>query len=142
MTNNNSVRFLHFRDVWDINDFDDLSEKPQIEGKGGATVAYRQEPNGSFSYAIAVCSERDNFNRRIGRDISLGRLVKGPAATVPENVIAGWAGHTGDDSRLDLGFELYMDELMFDKAGLRRVRRGKRKPKACDNQIECCCDCG
>ena len=141
MTNNNSVRFLHFRDVWDINDFDDLSEKPQIEGKGGATVAYQREPNGSFSYAVALCSDRDNFNRRIGRDISLGRLVKGPAVVVPEQSLNQWRQSVVNT---DIAFEFYMDELMGDRFGLYRVRRSKRKnkQKVCDNQAECCCDCG
>ena len=141
MTNNNSVRFLHFRNAWLCNDFDDIDDKPLIEGKGGATVAYRREPNGSFSYAVALCSDRDNFNRRIGRDISLGRLVKGPAVVVPEQTLDEWLEILDN---VDIAFEAYMDELMGDRFGLSRVRRSKRKnkQKVCDNQAECCCDCG
>lgn len=69
------VRFLHFRA------FETVLEGTEDGGvevdvpaaTGGATVAYVPEGVG-FRYAIAYCSERDNFNRRVGRVISKGRL--------------------------------------------------------------------
>lgn len=42
---------------------------------GGFTIAYRQHPNNSIEWNYARCNEQDNFSRKIGRDISVGRLV-------------------------------------------------------------------
>ena len=57
------VRFIHRR--------------PTIDGKitnsGGCTVAYREVDDG-IEYAVAYCSPRDNFSRKIGRAKAGGRL--------------------------------------------------------------------
>lgn len=42
--------------------------------KGGATVAYWQPEPGVVLYAVAHCSPRDNYNKKIGRAIAEGRL--------------------------------------------------------------------
>lgn len=54
----------------------------RIDPRGGETVAllYRQEQDPQTDAAVAtgtaVCSVNDNYNKRIGRDIALGRAVK------------------------------------------------------------------
>lgn len=67
------VYYLHLR--W--YDEDDLMPW------GGATFAYRciKEPNGHFVVNIGVshCCRCDNFNKRIGRDIALARLLTSPS---------------------------------------------------------------
>lgn len=60
------VKFLHYRVV----------ENGQVSCKGGATIAYVTGEEG-VSFAEAYCSQRDNYNRRLGRDIALGRLSSG-----------------------------------------------------------------
>ena len=46
---------------------------------GGATIAYR-EIDGGVEYAVALCSEKDHYNKKIGRQIARGRLeAKVPA---------------------------------------------------------------
>jgi hypothetical protein len=45
--------------------------------KGGETEARVYGPDDSLvALGIATCHERDNFCRRIGRDIALGRALK------------------------------------------------------------------
>ena len=45
-----------------------------IDGKGGATIAYREIGNNQIEFAIAKCHENDNFCKQIGRIKSEGRL--------------------------------------------------------------------
>lgn len=68
------VKFLHYRVV----------ENGAVEGKGGATVAYIEGENG-VSYGEAQCSFRDNYNRKLGRDIALGRLFSDKSDTFAGN---------------------------------------------------------
>lgn len=45
--------------------------------KGGETEARVFGPDDSLvAIGVATCHERDNFNRRIGRDVALGRALK------------------------------------------------------------------
>ena len=60
------VKFLHYRVV----------SGGQVEGKGGATIVFVAGEQG-VSFAEAYCSYRDNYNRRLGRDIALGRMAAG-----------------------------------------------------------------
>ena len=60
------VKFLHYRVVKD----------GQVEGQGGATIVFVTGEEG-VSFAEAYCSHKDNYNRRLGRDIALGRLAAG-----------------------------------------------------------------
>lgn len=55
--------------------------------KGGATVAY-EEIDGNLHFAVAVCSDRDNFCRRIGRAVASGRLKLGVSFSVPNPGLA------------------------------------------------------
>jgi hypothetical protein len=49
----------------------------QIQAKGGVTLASIFDSDGVIvAQALAACSPHDNFNKRIGRDISLGRALK------------------------------------------------------------------
>lgn len=44
------------------------------DGKG-FTIAFRADPDtNTIVFAKAQCSERDNFSKRIGRDVAEGRL--------------------------------------------------------------------
>lgn len=77
-----NIKFKHFRYLTD-------DEGQTFDTKGGTTVAFVDEtpekgdgqPH-TFRYAVAHCHEKDNFNRRIGRLISSGRLKKGMDQTL------------------------------------------------------------
>ena len=58
------VFFKHFRPV--ING--------KIDNRGGMTVAYTPRDGGGVKFAFACCHPGDNFNKRIGRVKSSGRL--------------------------------------------------------------------
>jgi len=53
------IRYRHFRDVYNEN--------------GGATVAYDYDKG---LFGIAVCSEKDRFSRKTGREIAEKRLMQ------------------------------------------------------------------
>lgn len=63
------VKFRHIRNyTLDA----DLSES--ISNMGGATICYKEvEPN-KIRFAVALCSDKDNFEKKKGRIISAGRL--------------------------------------------------------------------
>lgn len=48
------------------------------ETKGGTTRVELFDPDGEFPLAegVARCSPRDNYNKRLGRTIALGRAIK------------------------------------------------------------------
>lgn len=58
-------KFIHIRRFQD----------GQIQGKGGVTIAYEDLTNGCYMIAVAKCHEKDNFNKKLGRVKSKGRLL-------------------------------------------------------------------
>ena len=64
----NKIQYMHYRkyndDIWNT-----------ISSLGGATVAILPiEENNTAIIAIARCSSTEVFNKKIGRDISAGRI--------------------------------------------------------------------
>lgn len=57
--------FVHFRAI--------NQETGKLLSKGGATVYYNPVKPGVIAVGVALCSFKDNFNRKIGRRISSGR---------------------------------------------------------------------
>jgi hypothetical protein len=68
------------------------------DASGGMTIAYElsgiSDPH--VVYAVSRCSDRDNFNKRIGRVVATGRLARvgkcacipyDPAVSLPEQVV-------------------------------------------------------
>lgn len=56
-----------------------------IMAKGGITVAIVDD-NGKKTVAIALCSDKDNYSKKIGRKITLGRIY----SRVHENKTPEW----------------------------------------------------
>ena len=67
---NNEIGFHHIREYEILED-----NTRVVSGKGGMTVAFREVVPGLMEYTWAACNVKDNFSRRIGRDISSGRLL-------------------------------------------------------------------
>lgn len=150
MSNNNGVRFMHYRLV--------NPTTGTVEGRGGATVAYRLVTNvdghavgETVEYAVARCrlgpNGSDNFNRKIGRDISLGRLLKN-ANSVEFINVSSKVQADGDFAIRE--FENWMDGVMLQGGGgggdgyysipYYRVRKTKPKATQCgDNSCDCSC---
>lgn len=58
-------RFMHFRHT----------NNGQVNSRGGATVAYQVDKNNNVTkFAIARCSDKDNYCRKTGRNLANGRL--------------------------------------------------------------------
>ena len=79
-TSQNDVKFLHFREVQThgiVFDEDGPRRLTSINPRGGVTIAYRKNEDGTITYAPAMCSQKDNFERAAGRAISEMRLLNG-----------------------------------------------------------------
>lgn len=61
------MKYLHLRE---------RDRSGHIKPKGGVTVAYRQRDD-RVEFSVAKCSSNEHFCKRIGRDVSMGRMVKG-----------------------------------------------------------------
>lgn len=65
MSQNNNVKFLHFRYP---------SAKGGFESRGGRTVAYLETAPGEFRVGMSKCHTNDNFNKALARARAGGRL--------------------------------------------------------------------
>lgn len=71
--NTNNIKFLHYRRYDVDNEFYDV-----LSARGGVTFAYQLSEDGTqVAVAKARCNDTDNFDKRIGREISSGRLKVG-----------------------------------------------------------------
>jgi hypothetical protein len=48
----------------------------KVSPRGGWTEVRVLLPDGTLVRGTALCSEKDNFSKKIGRDIALGRALK------------------------------------------------------------------
>lgn len=71
----NKIQFIHRRPICTV--------AGHFSSRGGMTVAYRPG-DGFVEYSIAQCSSKDNFNKKLGRDIAAGRLEVGSARQIIE----------------------------------------------------------
>lgn len=64
-----STKFIHIRSFVGT----------RLQEKGGTTIAYDYNPDTHEArFAIAKCSHKDNYCKRIGRDVATGRLFNKP----------------------------------------------------------------
>jgi hypothetical protein len=71
------VKVLHSRKYYshilpDLSSDYDL----KIDPRGGHTKVVLTDPTGRTVESIAKCSTQDNYSKKIGRDIALGRALK------------------------------------------------------------------
>ena len=64
------VKFRHIRNY--MTDF--RTGENVISNMGGATIAYKEVGENKIRFAVALCSEKDNFSKKTGRTIAAGRL--------------------------------------------------------------------
>lgn len=73
------VRVKHYR----------LMSPYGIKPRGGKTVVEVTTPEGEGLTGMARCSRNENFNKRLGVRIALGRAFKDKITLVPEKNISG-----------------------------------------------------
>lgn len=73
------IRFAHIR----AQVFDPYTGEWHTLTKGGTTFCYQFLPDGKLRISKADCSLRDNYNRKIGRAVSQGRMETGRYIEVP-----------------------------------------------------------
>ena len=67
---NNKIKYIHLRAYY-------AAEGNIPDACGGATIAYKARSLEEVEYFIAKCYHKDHFNKKLGRLISSGRLIKG-----------------------------------------------------------------
>jgi hypothetical protein len=75
----NQIHYIHRR-----------KSSPLLAGPathGGMTVAYQEVKPGLIEYSLARCSTRDNFNKKLGREIATGRLASGKVETWADSTL-------------------------------------------------------
>jgi len=98
------TKFVHVRNyTWD----------GAVHPTGGHTIAYEYNPDTRVAaYAVAHCSPKDHYNKKIGRAVSSGRLGKSAATcNVPEGahvadaITRHWANDVivGDELQGEVG---------------------------------------
>jgi len=69
------VRVMHRRNHDTIRTID--GDYPEVSNFGGSTTIELTTPDGSITtIGKAICSDKENFNRRIGNSIALGRALE------------------------------------------------------------------
>lgn len=60
-----TVNFMHIRNT---------DQYGQVSNHGGITIAYREVSPTIIEFAVAKCSDKDNFNKAYGRAKAQGRM--------------------------------------------------------------------
>ena len=68
------VRVLHTRNYKKVQKIGGVFE--EISANGGLTRIEITTPSGENVYGEAVCSKEDNWNRKLGNSIALGRALQ------------------------------------------------------------------
>jgi hypothetical protein len=62
----------------------EMGELPTLAAKGGVTSCVLILPGGVEIYGTAQCNSKENYSKRLGRDISLGRALAQAEKEHPE----------------------------------------------------------
>lgn len=65
------VRVLHYREYIETQSFGGIRE--YLSPKGGSTQVIIDSPNGEHFIGEAICSKKENYNKKLGVRIALGR---------------------------------------------------------------------
>lgn len=69
------IKFLHRRNYQKLETLSGV--RLELDARGGATVAFEKSYSGKvIAVAVARCPYSQNFNKKIGRNVSSGRLEK------------------------------------------------------------------
>lgn len=72
------MKFIHVR-------VRDDSQVGGLSTKGGFTIGYKEIGESEdlvIEWGLAVCSPKDRYEKKLGRDVSTGRLVKGDTDSI------------------------------------------------------------
>lgn len=74
------IKFKHLRNASQaVHVGSGLVARQGINNLGGLTLAFEEKTDGSFEVGAALCSKKDNFCYRVGRDKAIERLRSTPA---------------------------------------------------------------
>lgn len=78
-------RFLHVR-RYVTHTYGGILLGEELQLKGGFTVCFKDNLDGTLSYAIAKCHDKDHYVKKIGRNQSSSRLARGESKTVTMSI--------------------------------------------------------
>lgn len=64
MKTQDNIHFMHYRQI----------HGTTVDCRGGATLAIKEEGNGLLLIGVARCNTSDVFNKKLGREIAMGRI--------------------------------------------------------------------
>lgn len=72
------VRVLHNRlyngyHKWQVGDTSKINAPIKPDPKGGSTEIVVDSPSGKHFHGVAICSKKENYNKKLGVKIALGR---------------------------------------------------------------------
>ena len=72
------VRVLHNRlyngyHKWQVGDKSKIDTPIKPDAKGGSTEIVVDSPSGKHFHGVAICSKKENYNKKLGVKIALGR---------------------------------------------------------------------
>lgn len=76
------MKFIHMRYHNEHDLSIPMNEDLPVEAHGGITAAYEVKDN-HIEYSIAKCHRKDNFCKKVGRDIAIGRFLAGKKTIIP-----------------------------------------------------------
>lgn len=99
----NKIRYIHLR----VHDFPAPGDDQDalLSPFGGTTIAYRLLDEKTIEYAVAECNDKDNYNKKIGRDIATGRLLK------KDSPIFVYSAQIGDE----------VEKVLYEKVEIKEV---------------------
>lgn len=78
-------RFLHVR-RYVTHTYGGILLGEELQLNGGFTVCFKDNLDGTLSYAIAKCHDKDHYVKKIGRNQSSSRLARGESKTVTMSI--------------------------------------------------------
>lgn len=74
------MKFIHMR-YHDLIEYEN-TDMAILLAHGGITAAYEVKDN-YIEYSVAKCHRKDNFCKKVGRDIAIGRFLAGKKTIIP-----------------------------------------------------------
>jgi len=99
------------------------------------TIAIRKDADG-FRYGVSICSKRDNFSRKLGREVAENRLNQGFGLIESDKVPAKFDSFTETEQCLAQLYNLVISVVKKNRKWKRRVTKFNQEQKIKGSNIE------
>lgn len=78
---------------------------------GGITIAYQKQNNNEYKVAFAICSEKDNYCKRTGRDEATKHMLNGKTITMHLNNVSSKPLQIIDNLERHYKYKITLDHI-------------------------------